>query len=74
MVMLNLSKLIDKIYLLAEDGSGYCSKKSDDLCADVCNQVILIPLFFTTFRFCFFPIQIEQVHIFLLLGVRFELN
>lgn len=36
----HLSKFVDKVYLMAEGGSHYCSKKSDDICSDVCDEVI----------------------------------
>lgn len=39
MAMITLSKFLDKVYLMAEGGSRYCSKKSDDICGDVCDQV-----------------------------------
>ncbi|KAI3677726.1 hypothetical protein L6452_36992 [Arctium lappa] len=37
-MMINLSKFLDKLYLMAEGGSRYCSKKSDDICGDVCDE------------------------------------
>ncbi|KAI3731441.1 hypothetical protein L1987_62629 [Smallanthus sonchifolius] len=33
-----MSKLIEKAYLIAEGGSRYCSKKSDDICANNCEE------------------------------------
>lgn len=38
-----LSKYLDKVYTMAEGGSRYCSKKSDDICGDICDEVIYIP-------------------------------
>ncbi|CAH1433906.1 unnamed protein product [Lactuca virosa] len=38
MTMISLSKFVDKVYLMAEGGSRYCSKKSDDICGDVCDE------------------------------------
>lgn len=33
-----LSKYLDKVYTMAEGGSRYCSKKSDDICGDICDE------------------------------------
>ncbi|PWA64603.1 Glycosyl transferase, family 17 [Artemisia annua] len=38
-IIMNLNKLMDRIYLMAEEGgSRYCSKKSDDICGDICDD------------------------------------
>ncbi|GJS23653.1 beta-1,4-mannosyl-glycoprotein 4-beta-N-acetylglucosaminyltransferase-like protein [Tanacetum coccineum] len=33
--------LFDKVYDMAEGGSRYCSKKSDDICGDICDEALL---------------------------------
>ncbi|KAJ0699414.1 hypothetical protein HanRHA438_Chr10g0439941 [Helianthus annuus] len=34
-----LLKISDKVCAMAEVGSHYCSKKSDDICGNICNEV-----------------------------------
>ncbi|XP_057507387.1 uncharacterized protein LOC130790463 [Actinidia eriantha] len=36
--MWSLSRFLEKVYLMAEGGSRYCSKKSDDICGDGCDE------------------------------------
>lgn len=33
-------------WMMGEGGGHYCSKKTDDICGDVCGQVSIFPLFF----------------------------
>ncbi|KAJ0436136.1 putative beta-1,4-mannosyl-glycoprotein 4-beta-N-acetylglucosaminyltransferase [Helianthus annuus] len=35
---LNSSNFLEKVYIMAEGGSRYCSKKSDDICSNICNE------------------------------------
>ncbi|MFS7976378.1 hypothetical protein Hanom_Chr10g00891771 [Helianthus anomalus] len=34
-----LLKISDKVCAMAEVGSRYCSKNTDDICGDICNEV-----------------------------------
>ncbi|KAF5789793.1 hypothetical protein HanXRQr2_Chr09g0375421 [Helianthus annuus] len=34
-----LMKISNQVCAMAEGGSHYCSKKSDDICGDICNEV-----------------------------------
>ncbi|MFS7967628.1 hypothetical protein Hanom_Chr09g00787941 [Helianthus anomalus] len=38
-MMSALLKISNKVCAMAEGGSRYCSKKSDDTCGDICNEV-----------------------------------
>ncbi|KAM0016344.1 hypothetical protein Hdeb2414_s0017g00509681 [Helianthus debilis subsp. tardiflorus] len=38
-MMSALLKISNKVSAMAEGGSRYCSKKSDDICADICYEV-----------------------------------
>lgn len=34
-------------WMMGEGGGHYCSKKTDDICADVCGQVSTSSIFFS---------------------------
>ncbi|CAL5338260.1 unnamed protein product [Camellia sinensis] len=36
--MWGLSRFSEKVYMMAEGGSHYCSKKTDDICCDGCDE------------------------------------
>ncbi|KAL3835612.1 hypothetical protein ACJIZ3_010348 [Penstemon smallii] len=36
--MFSVSRFMEKIYKMAEGGSHYCSKKTDDICGDACDE------------------------------------
>ena len=42
--MWSLLRFFEKVYLMAEGGSRYCAKKSDDSCGDGCDEVAFFPL------------------------------
>lgn len=42
--MWSLTRFCEKIYTMAEGGSDYCSKKSDDFCGNASGEVKIQPL------------------------------
>lgn len=34
-----ISRFIERVKVMAEGGSRYCSKKTDDICGDSCDEV-----------------------------------
>lgn len=44
--MWSFSRFWEKICTVAEGGSHYCSKKTDDICGDAYDEVNLAPFFF----------------------------
>lgn len=51
--MWSFSRFWEKICTVAEGGSHYCSKKTDDICGDAYDEVNLAPpFFFLFFLFC----------------------
>lgn len=49
--MWSFSRFWEKICTVAEGGSHYCSKKTDDICGDAYDEVNLAPPFFFCFSF-----------------------
>lgn len=49
--MWSISRFYEKVYTMAEGGSHYCSKKSDDICGSAGDEVKDL-IFFT---FCIYP-------------------
>lgn len=41
-------------WMMSEGGGHYCSKKTDDICGDVCGQVLSISLLLSFFWIFFF--------------------
>lgn len=59
--MWSFSRFWEKICTVAEGGSHYCSKKTDDICGDAYDEVNLAPPFFFfvfVFPFLFFFLSI----------------
>ena len=50
-------------WMMNETGGNYCSKKSDDLCSNVCDQVYIIHKYFSIIFYFY------QMLIFRLCGV-----
>lgn len=44
--MWSITRFYEKVYTMAEGGSHYCSKKTDDICGDACDEV-KIPFLYT---------------------------
>lgn len=40
--MLILSRFWEKVCAMAEGGSHYCSKKTDDICGGACDEVFYV--------------------------------
>lgn len=49
-----IEEFCDKMFMLGSEGGHYCSKKTDDICGDVCGQVFSLRSYFS---FSSFPIS-----------------
>lgn len=38
----SVTKIWEKVNMVAEGGSHYCSKKTDDICGDACDEVLFL--------------------------------
>ena len=58
-----IEKFCDKMFMLGSEGGHYCSKKTDDICGDVCGQVFYF-LFLSKRFFFFFFISFDPIDLF----------